>query len=219
MLQRRGFSIAITTVAVLLVSACQPGPPNEPTIDDAPTPSPTATPTVAPTTSVTPSATPSPSPSPTAWESFPPPDADEPAEIRAIREAWQNHESIFDEYARDSSLKDMTKLIQFASGDEASSVVHSLGHIRDLGLVRSGRVKYSHVEVTLPEKNKNKPRTAVLTACKDSSNVRYIDASSGEIPTGNDALDVIAKLKVTWVMEQQPNMRWTVSSGSSEQGC
>lgn len=48
----------------------------------------------------------------------------------------------------------MTKLIQFASGDEASSVVHSLGHIRDLGLVRSGRVKYSHVEVTLPEKNK-----------------------------------------------------------------
>lgn len=72
MLQRRGFSIAITTVAVLLVSACQPGPPNEPTIDDAPTPSPTATPTAAPTTSVSPSATPSPSPSPTAWQSFPP---------------------------------------------------------------------------------------------------------------------------------------------------
>ncbi|MDU7359999.1 MAG: hypothetical protein E7L00_02150 [Propionibacteriaceae bacterium] len=219
MLQRRGFSIAITTVAVLLVSACQPGPPNEPTIDDAPTPSPTVTPTAAPTTSVPPSATPSPSPSPTAWESFPPPDADEIADVAAIRKAWETYQSTLDKYAKDPSLKNFDEMTLLTGGEELSNVVHSIGRMRDDGLYWSGHLRFSSVKIAEPTTRNDGVRVGTVTACKDFTAIEVLDQRTGKPATGYPEGYFASKLTVTSFLEQAPNGKWLVTGGSAEEGC
>ncbi len=222
--QRRLGFVVISSLLLISVSACQS---SLAATEEQPTPSaPTSIRRVpgaeSPFPSPSPSHSPSPSPSSSSsseWVTFPPPEPGESAEIRAVRETWQSHELMFDKFARDPKLKDMNELTKHASGDVAFSSVHSIGLLRDRGLVRDGSLEYSDVEIELSNSDKADPRTAMLSVCKDSSGISYVMEKDGKTPPSEDALDVLPKLRMTWILEQLPDKIWRVTSSDGEQGC
>ena len=213
--RRLGFAV-ISSLLLIIVSACQ----SSEAATEEPTPSaPTPIRRVPRAESPSPSLSPSPSPSPSEQVIFPPPEPGESAEVTAIREAWENHELLFDKFARDPKLKDMNELTKHASGDAVFSSVHSIGLIRDKGLIRVGSLEYSDVGIELSSSENTQPRTAMLSVCKDSSDISYVMEKDGKSPSPEDALDVLPHLRVTLMLEQLPNKSWAVVSGDSEEGC
>ncbi|WP_297742001.1 hypothetical protein [uncultured Tessaracoccus sp.] len=214
--QRRLGFVVISSLLLISVAACQS---SQAATEEQPTPSaPTSIRSVPSAKSSSPSPSPS-SSSSSEWVTFPPPEPDESAEITAIRQAWESHELMFDKFARDPKLKDMNELTKHASGDVAFSIVHSIGLLRDRRLVRVGSLKYSDVEIELSNSEKADPRTAMLSVCKDSSGISYVTEKDGKTPPSEDALDVLPKLRMTWILEQLPDKIWRVTSSDGEQGC
>ena len=223
--RRRCGLMVLASLGVLGCGACQPGEP-------APEPEPSVHAVASPTggasspssSSVTPSpsaavSSPSPSPSASEWESFPPAEPGESPEVTAIREAWEAYETQYDRFAKDSSLTNLNELTILATGDEVFATVHSLGALRDEGVVRKGNFKYSNVTVTPPGKDAKAPRVATLTACKDASNSRLVDEETGLPPSKKELRQKLPRITVTWSLEQLPNKRWAISGGSAVEGC
>lgn len=198
------------TAAVVALTACSDQVEPKPTPAPASsTPTPTATPSTA-------SPSPSPSPSPSAPASFPAPDPSESAEIAAIRKGWEAHEKQYDRFAKDSSLNDLTDLVNTTTGQRSIDVVSSIGEFRDNGEVRTGDVSFRGVKISPPHKNDAGQNIATLTACKDFSKEEIIVEATGERARSSSGNTWAETVEVSIIMQQNPDGNWVVADSRGE---
>ena len=214
--QRRLGFVVISSLLLISVAACQS---SQAATEEQPTPSaPTSIRSVPSAKSSSPSPSPS-SSSSSEWVTFPPPEPDESAEIRAIREAWETYEATIDKYAKDSSLKDLDELTFLTTGDETFEIVHSLGLMRDENLVWVGHAQYSSLSIDEPSVRNDGVRVATVTVCKDFSGLQLVDEKTGQAPKDQPDDFFASKLTSTTFFEQAPNGKWLASGGTGEDGC
>ncbi len=163
------------TVAVLLLVACSPGGGQSPT--------PVASGSVASSPSITAAPIPSPSPTPTpsatvapsAPASFP---ADLPTgdpESAAIIEGWQAYWRVYEKFAADPSLTDLTETQYVTTGEEANGILEAIAEVRDAGLRSEGGVVFRDFVVTVTGEGEAK-----LDYCVDLAWLRVVRIDNGE---------------------------------------
>ncbi|WP_297747436.1 hypothetical protein [uncultured Tessaracoccus sp.] len=208
--RRLGYAIA-TTLLLATLTACQPA---QPEAQEQPTPAAPTSIRRAPTPSPTPS--PIPTPSPTAHESFPPPEPGEPAEITAVRKGWEEHETQWDRYAKDSSLTDLTPLVLTTTGQRELDAVDALGDWRDAGRVRVGNVSFRNVLITTPQRNSDGVNVATLTACKDFTHQKDIVEKTGTTADPGQGHQWEPTVEVSIIMQQHLDGRWVVADAQGK---
>ncbi len=203
--RRLGYTIA-TTLLLATATACQP---TQPQAQQQPTPTTPATIRRVPTANPTPS--PTPSPSPTAHESFPPPEPGESKEIQAVRKGWEEYETQWDRYAKDSSLTDLTPLVLTTTGQYAIDVVHEIGELRDHGHIRVGDVITRTIDIEKPQRNADGVNVSTITICKDFTQQRIVEEKTGKPAEPEEGERWTPNIEFSIIMQQQPNGRWAVA--------
>ena len=217
MVKQRRLGYATITCCALLLSACQPATP--PSDNPTPTNTPAASPSAAPATpSPSPSATPSPdpSPSPSAHESFPPPEPGESKEIQAVRKGWEAFEVQYAKYAGDSTLNELTPLSLTTTGQASIDAVKGIGELRDAGEEQRGPISYRNVRISKPQRNKDGYNIAIVKACQDFSQVKFIVVATGKEAEDSKDPSWSRTIEATTVMEQQPNGKWVAADLQGE---
>lgn len=145
----------------------------------------TAAATPAPTPSVTfgtgpLSKEPSPSPIPTFTGSFPAAPESEDVEKAAIRKAWEEYSIVYDKFARDPSLTDLSETQYVTTGFWSVGVTQSINSLRKQNLRAAGHNIHRDVKIGDPETNADGVRISIITACNDLSHQYAIDITTGE---------------------------------------
>lgn len=198
------------TAAVVALTACSDQEEPKPTPAPA---SSTPTPTAAPSTA---SPSPSPSPSPSAPASFPAADPSESAEIAAIRKGWEAYEKQYNRFAKDSSLNDLTDLVNTTTGQESISVVKSIGTLRDNGRVHRGDISFRKVKIAQPQENASGENISTITMCKDFSKHQIVEEATGKRVDAGEGREWVPTMQVSIIMQQNPDGNWVVSDGRGE---
>ena len=168
------------TVAVLLLVACSPGGSQSPTpvASGSVGPSPSITAAPIPSPSPIPTPTPSASVAPSAPASFP---ADLPTgdpESAAIIEGWQAYWRVYEKFAADPSLTDLTETQYVTAGEEANLVLDRLSLLKTEGLVNRGGLVFRNIRVERP--SDGVPPQAILTYCVDINSLVVVEQATGK---------------------------------------
>ena len=185
--------LLVPLAVVALAAGCTP--------DVAPTSSPSVF--VSPTVSASPSV--SPSPSPTAVESFPPAPATESAEQAAIRAAWMEYWRVYEKFAADPSLTDLTELQNLTDGEESSAVMSSIQSLREAGRFTKGGWQFREVVVEHPIDGRGEQ--AKVSYCLDRSRLVIADIAT-DLPISGPQP---GNLMETATLEQGPDGMWRVA--------
>lgn len=169
-----GMRLSGATAALLLLVACAPanGQSQAPVKSGVDDPSPSVTVALLPSPSPSASATPS------APASFP---ADLPtgdAESAAIIEGWQAYWRVFEKFAADPSLTDLTETQHVTTGEEADAILVGLAHGRERNVKSVGTQQFRAVQLS-PTRQTAAGREADISYCADLSAVRLVDAETG----------------------------------------
>lgn len=193
---------APAAVALLLAVGCTPD-------DGEPTPLPPS-PTVSVASSA-PSPTPMPSTSPTVAESFPPAPATESAEQAAVRAAWMEYWRVYEKYAADPSLADLSETQQVTTGEAQNVILEAIGTLRDEDRAFLGGWNFRDVVITQPTESPTGDRAARLNYCVDRSAMVFEDTTSGARSERS-----MPNLKETSVLVQGPDGRWRLAQRRNE---
>lgn len=203
--------LVLPACAALVLSACTSEDPEPtavpstaaPTVTESPTPSPEP----EPTPSEEPSPVPEPSPSPTEFQSFPPAPEGETEEQRAIREGWEEHQRVMDEYLKDPTKRNLLPLQATVTGKADEETVAGYMDFAASGLKRVGNVRFVEVIVGDPYDADDGLRTAEVTYCQDFTGQSYVDVDSGEEALENP----IKSMSGVSLMVFDKRERWVVA--------
>lgn len=205
--------ILVGLVGAALLAGCTPeapatsSPAPTPSVEssapapsvEAPSPSPSASPSESPS--------PSQSPSPTAVESFPPAPAIETPEQAEIRAAWMKYWEVYDKFAADPTLSDLTETQHVTSGEESVVIIQSIQELRDAGLIAKGGWAFREVVVGEAATNAAGTHTAEIQYCADRSSLRIIEEATLQPPAG----EPLQNLLETATLERGADSVWRVS--------
>ena len=178
--------ILVGLVGAALLAGCTPEAPA--TSSPAPTPSVGSSapapslepPSPFPSASPSESPSPSPSPSPTAVESFPPAPATETPEQAEIRAAWMKYWEVYDKFAADPTLSDLTETQMVTAGEESVHIRQSVQELRDEGLVALGGWVFRNIEIGETTTDSTGQPKVEIKFCVDRTGLRVVDAATGE---------------------------------------
>lgn len=203
--------IALSLLCMGLLAGCTPDEPAQPTMtptSTAPTtPAPSATPTPPPV------ATPTSSPSPTMAESFPPPPATESPEQAAIRAAWMRYWEVYDKFAADPGLEDVTETQLVTTGEESVVIRQSLQQLRADGLQSLGGWEFRDVEILPPTPDASGVTSAEISYCVDRQSLQLVHSASGEPALA----EPLPNLDEVAVLEKGEDGVWRVSQRRNQE--
>ena len=176
---------------------------------------PTGSPSVFPSPTVSASASPTPSPSPSAVESFPPAPATESPEQAAIRAAWMEYWRVYEKFAADPSLSDLTETQQVTTGEAQNVILDAIGQLRDDNTAFLGGWQFRDVIVAVPSDGGSGEPTSELTYCVDRSRMRLENTETGVVSEQS-----LPSLRETALMKQGKDGRWRLAERrNQEEAC
>lgn len=170
-------------------------------------PTPLASSGGVPSQTVSPVVSASPTPSPSAVASYPASLPTDDPEKAAVIAGWQEYWRVYEKYAADPSLKDLTETQYVTTGAEANEVLDMISDLRRQGLRSEGGRVFSNVTVS-PESGT--PRRAAVKYCVSVDSLILIEISTGQrVPRTGQYLEVA-------VLENMKDGTWRVSHVSNE---
>lgn len=155
-------------------------------------PTPLASSGGVPSQTVSPVVSASPTPSPSAVASYPASLPTDDPEKAAVIAGWQEYWRVYEKYAADPSLKDLTETQYVTTGEEATGILDALDELKRLGLKSEGGLIFKDVAVV----SDSTSGEARLTYCLDLSRVRLVHVQTGQPYPRTGALLEQASLKM-----------------------
>lgn len=172
--------VALAVVSLTLAAGCTSQPEPTPDVPVSTSASPGVVPSVSSSPSAEPTPSPEPSPSPSVFESFPPAEPDASVEQLAIREGLIRYWNVFDKFAADPTLTDLTETQIVSTGEAANVILDEIQEIRENGHIAVGDRSFHDIAVAEPTTNADGMTTAQVTYCNDRSQVKVLDAKTKE---------------------------------------
>lgn len=163
-------SLLVSLVGVAVLVGCSPGQGESPSASPG-------VPSLSPSMSPGPSASSSATPSPTAVASYPDSLPTDDPEKAAVIAGWQEYWRVYEKFAADPSLTDLTETQYVTTGEEAKEILDLIASLRHEGVRSEGGRKFSDVEVSIAG---GFPMTAIIKYCMNVDELLLFDIATGE---------------------------------------
>lgn len=193
-------SLLVSLVGVAVLVGCSPG------LGESPSPSVGVTSRAA-SAGPTQSVGPSPTPSPTAVASFPDSLPTDDPEKAAVIAGWQEYWRVYEKYAADPTLTDLTETQYVTTGEAANVILDSLRASREKNLKFVGPQQFRDVSVGAISEDAAGDRTAVISYCADNSQRQRLDATTGK-PAAVDVPDTFTEQAT---LKEGADAKWRVA--------
>lgn len=207
--------LVLPACAALALSACTGEDPEPTAAPSTAAPTVTESPTPSPEPESTPSEEPSPEPepSPTEFQSFPPAPEGETEEQRAIREGWEEHQRVMDEYLKDPTKRNLLPLQATVTGKADEETVAGIMDLYASGVKRVGDVVFRDVAVGDIYVDDEGRKASEISYCQDFTQQSFVEVESGQ-PVDDEPVETMTGIAV---MVFDARERWVLADWKSEQ--